>query len=138
MIRTKYYVESEFSTPHFTGPSELRVLGHWVSVEIGHYPIGILEVIDLVRRAQSEARFVPQDWNGNAHAATISTQGVEVENYFVQHLQGEFPLDAAVAVLHDFWDYYVLGRPEKAGDAWYEYVRKNGRNPLAGLRDITV
>jgi hypothetical protein len=138
MIRTKYYVESEFSIPHFTGPSELGTLGHWVSYEIGRRPIDILEVIGLVRRAQSEARFVPQDWNGNAHAATISTQGVAVENYFVEHLQGEFPLDSALAVLHDFWDYYVLEHPEEAGDAWNEYVRKNGWNPLAGLRDIAA
>lgn len=56
----------------------------------------------------------------------------------MKHLQGEFPLEAVLAVLRDFWDYYVLGHPEEVGDAWNEYVRKNGRNPLAGLRDITV
>ncbi|MFF9210206.1 MULTISPECIES: hypothetical protein [unclassified Streptomyces] len=137
MIRTQYYAENEVSMPQFTGPSALRVLGHWVSDEVGLYASGILEVIDLVRRAQSEGRFVPQNWDGNTHAATISAQGVEVENYFVKDLQGRFSLNEALALLHDFWDYYVLRYPEKVGDAWHDYVRENGRNPLAGLRDIT-
>jgi hypothetical protein len=41
-------------------------------------------------------------------------------------------------VLLDFWDYYLLVHPEDVVSYWNEYVKEHGRNPLAGLRDITV
>lgn len=95
-------------------------------------------MIDLVRLAQSEDRFSPKPWNGNAHAATISSQGIEVENYFVEHSQGTFPLEMALAVLLDFWDYCVLTHPEKDFASYCnEYAKENGRDPLAGLRKVS-
>lgn len=95
-------------------------------------------MIDVLRRARSEAPFTPQDWSGNAHGAIISAQGVEVEHYFVDRLRGEFTLDAALVVLRDLWDYHVQRRPEEAGETWNQYAEGTGRNPLAGLRDLTV
>ncbi|MFB7596737.1 hypothetical protein [Streptomyces sp. NPDC056160] len=139
MIRTQYYARDEkFRVPRYTGPAELKILGHWVTADIQLSPLAILEAIDLVRLAQSDPGFAPEDLDGNAHTATVSPQGVAVENHFVEHVKGEFPLDKALAVLLDFWDYYVLAHPEDVVSYWSEYVKENGRDPLAGLRDITV
>ncbi|MFF9814278.1 hypothetical protein [Streptomyces sp. NPDC014006] len=137
MTRTPYHFWNTFREPRFNGPEELSVLGYWAS-DIGEYPLNVVEVIDVVRRARSEVPFTPQDWSGNARGATISAHGVEVEHYFVTHLRGEFTLDEALIVLRDLWDHHVLRRPEEAGDAWSQYAGRTGRNPLAGLRDLTV
>ncbi|MEU6774186.1 hypothetical protein [Streptomyces sp. NPDC046759] len=138
MIRTQYYAQDEFGAPRFNGPAELKVLGHWVTSDIQLSPLAILEAIDLVRLAQSDPGFTPEDLDGNAHTATISPQCVAIENHFLEHVQGEFPLDKALAVLLDFWDYYLLVHPEDVVSYWNEYVKENGRDPLAGLRDVTV
>ncbi|WP_179023254.1 hypothetical protein [Streptomyces sp. IMTB 2501] len=42
------------------------------------------------------------------------------------------------AVLLDFWDYYVLAGSDDVVSYWNECVQENGRDPLAGLRDITA
>ncbi|AOR32986.1 hypothetical protein BFF78_19660 [Streptomyces fodineus] len=137
MIRTQYYARDEkFRTPRFTGPAELKVLGAWVSGDIQLSPLAILEAIDLVRLAQSDPGFSPEEMDGNAYTATFSPQGVAIENHFLEHVQGDFPLDTVLAVLLDFWDYYVLGRPEEVVPYWNEYVKENGRDPLAGLRNV--
>ncbi|WNM30242.1 hypothetical protein RKE30_07400 [Streptomyces sp. Li-HN-5-11] len=138
MIRTHYYMESEFETPRFNGPAELDVLGEWVTADIQLVGLSILEAIDLVRLAQSDPGFGPEEFGGNAHTATFSSQGVAIENHFLEHVQGEFPLDKALAVLLDFWDYYVLACPTDVVSDWNEYVKENGRDPLAGLRDVTA
>lgn len=139
MIRTQYYAEDEFRAPRFNGPAELKVLGQWVTADIQLSPHAILEAIDLVRLAQADPGFAPEEMDGNAHTATFSPQGLAIENHFVEHVQGEFPLDKALAVLLDFWDYYLLAHPEKnIASYWSEYVKENGRDPLAGLRDITA
>ncbi|MGW2643628.1 hypothetical protein ACWC2T_01680 [Streptomyces sp. NPDC001393] len=138
MIRTQYYAEDEFELPRFNGPAELKVLGHWVSGDIQLVGLSILEAIDLVRLAQADPGFTPEDLDGNAFTATISPQGVAIENHFLEHVQGEFPLDTALAILLDFWDYYALASSGKVVSRWNEYVKENGRDPLAGLREITV
>ena len=136
MIRTQYYAQDEFGLPLFNGPAELMVLGHWVTADIQLSPLSILEAIDLVRLAQSDPGFAPEDLDGNAHTATISPQGVAVENHFLEHVQGEFPLDKTLAILLDFWDYYVLAHPERdVVSCRSEYEKENGRDPLAGLRN---
>jgi hypothetical protein len=139
VIRTQYYAQDKFELPRFNGPAELKVLGHWVTSDIQLSPLAILEAIDLVRLAQSDSGFGPEDLDGNSSTATISPQGVTIENHFLEHVQGEFPLDKALAVLLDFWDYYLLACPgESIVPYWDEYVKENGRDPLAGLRDIRV
>ncbi|GGZ67704.1 hypothetical protein ACFOOM_11545 [Streptomyces echinoruber] len=138
MIRTKYYTQDEFRTPRFNGPAELKVLGQWVTADIQLSALSILEAIDLVRMAQADPDFPPEEMDGNAHTATFSPQGVTIENNFVEHVQGEFPLDTTLAVLLDFWDYYALARPTNIASHWEEYVKENGRDPLAGLREITA
>ncbi|MER5547089.1 hypothetical protein ACWD4N_04800 [Streptomyces sp. NPDC002586] len=138
MIRTQYYAQDKFRAPRFNGPAELDVLGYWVTSDIQLSPLAILEAIDLVRLAQSDPGFGPEDMDGNSSTATFSPQGVAIENHFLEHVQGEFPLDTALAILLDFWDYYVLAHPEDVVSYWSEYTKENGRDPLAGLRDITV
>lgn len=136
MIRTQYYAEDEFRTPDFTGPAELKVLGHWVSGDLQLVGLSILEAIDLVRLAQSDPGFTPEEMDGNAHTATFSPQGLLIENHFVEHVQGEFPLAKALEVLLDFWDYYVRARPANVVSYWNEYVKEHGRDPLTGLRNV--
>lgn len=138
MIKTRHYTESEFETPRFTGPAELKVLGHWVTADIQLDGLSILEAIDLVRLAQSDPGFAPEEMDGNAHTATFSPQGVAVENHYVEHVQGEFSLDTTLEILLDFWDYFVLACPGEVVSYWNEYVKENGRDPLAGLRDVTA
>ncbi|WNM30243.1 hypothetical protein RKE30_07405 [Streptomyces sp. Li-HN-5-11] len=113
MIRTQYYAQGDFGLPLFQGPAELNALGNWVTGDIQLSPLSILEAIDLVRLAQADPGFTPEEMDGNAHTATFSSQGVAIENHFAEHVQGEFLLDKALAVLLDFWDYYLLAHPEK-------------------------
>ncbi|MFJ9643137.1 hypothetical protein ACWEPM_03820 [Streptomyces sp. NPDC004244] len=136
MIRTKYYVENAFGVPHFCGPDELNVLGQWVTADIQLVPPSILEAIDLVTEAKANPGFVPEDLDGNAHTVTISAQGMRVENYFVEHVQGEYDLDDAFRVLLDFWDYCRQANPEDADSCRREYAHEHGRDPLAGTREL--
>ncbi|MFE9636058.1 hypothetical protein [Streptomyces sp. NPDC006463] len=136
MIRTQYYVQGPFGVPSFSGPAELKFLGQWVTADIQLVPLAILEAIDLVTAAQANPGFAPEDLDGNAHTVTIGPQGVRVENYFVEHVQGEFTLDDAFRVLVDFWDYCCLANPEKADSRRREYADEYGRDPLAGIRDL--
>jgi hypothetical protein len=131
-------MEDDSELPRFSGPAELKVLGHWVSGDIQLVGLSILEAIDLVRLAQSDAGFAPEDLTGNAFTATISPQEVTIENHFLEQVRGAFPLDKALVVLLDFWDYFTLASPDKCTSCWNEYVRENGRDPLAGLREITA
>ncbi|UUY46887.1 hypothetical protein NRK68_06455 [Streptomyces yangpuensis] len=135
MIRTKYYVEDAFGVPSFSGPAELNILGQWVTADIQLSPLSVLEAIDLVAEAKANPRFTPEDLDGNAHTVTISPQGVRVENYFVEHVQGEYTLDDAFRVLVDFWDYCCVANPQKADSRRREYVAEYGLDPLAGIRD---
>lgn len=134
MIRTQYYTQDEFGVPRFTGPAELKVLGHWVTSDIQLSPLAILEAIDLVKAAQEDAGVAPEDLDGNAHSVTISSQGVEVENHFVEHVQGRFTLDQSLRVLIDFWDYCCQAHPEEVDSYRREYAAEHGRDPLAGVR----
>ncbi|MFD8979042.1 hypothetical protein [Streptomyces sp. NPDC059564] len=135
MIRTKYYVEDAFGVPEFSGPAELNILGQWVTADIQLSPLSVLEAIDLMAEAKANPAFAPEDLDGNAHTVTISPQGVRVENYFVEHVQGEYTLDDAFRVLVDFWDYCCLANPQKADSRRREYAEEHGRDPLAGIRD---
>ncbi|MEU5065739.1 hypothetical protein AB0G95_17085 [Streptomyces virginiae] len=135
MIRTKYYEEGAFGVPSFLGPAELNILGQWVTADIQLSPLSVLEAIDLVAEAKANTRFTPEDLDGNAHTVTISPQGVRVENYFVEHVQGEYTLDDVFRVLVDFWDYCCMANPQKADSRRREYVAEYGRDPLAGIRD---
>lgn len=134
MIRTKYYVEDAFGVPDFSGPAELNILGQWVTADIQLSPLSVLEAIDLVAEAKANPAFAPEDLDGNAHTVTISPQGVRVENYFVEHVQGEYTLEDAFRVLVDFWDYCCLANPQKADSRRREYAEEHGRDPLAGIR----
>ncbi|MGW8332630.1 hypothetical protein ACWGLE_32580 [Streptomyces sp. NPDC055897] len=134
MIRTQYYVTNQFRVPFFSGPDELSVLGQWVTADIQLSPLSILEAIDLVSQAKADPSFAPEDLDGNAHTATISRQGVRVENHYVDHVQGEFSLDDAFRVLVDFWDYCCQAHPEKVDARRYQYAEENGHDPLAGVR----
>ncbi|MEU2393724.1 hypothetical protein [Streptomyces sp. NPDC007369] len=87
MTRTKYYVEGAFGAPSFAGPDELMFLGEWVTADIQLSPLSVLEAIDLVTAARTDPGFVPEDLDGNAHTATISPQGVRVENHCVEHVR---------------------------------------------------
>ncbi|MFE4870077.1 hypothetical protein [Streptomyces sp. NPDC056682] len=136
MIRTQYYVTNQFRVPFFSGPDELSVLGQWVTADIQLSPLSILEAIDLVTEAKANPGFTPEDLDGNAHTATISPQGVRVENHFVEHVQGEFTLDDAFRVLVDFWDYCCQAHPEKVDARRRQYAEENGHDPLAGIRDF--
>jgi hypothetical protein len=109
-----------------------------VTADIQLDGLSILEAIDLVRLAQSDPGFAPEEMDGNAHTATFSPQGVAVENHYVEHVQGEFSLDTTLEILLDFWDYFVLACPGEVVSYWNEYVKENGRDPLAGLRDVTA
>ncbi|MEU3723663.1 hypothetical protein [Streptomyces sp. NPDC031705] len=135
MIRTQYYVTNPFRSPFFSGPDELSVLGQWVTADIQLSPLCILEAIDLVTEAKANPGFAPEDLDGNAHTATISSQGVRVENHFVEHVQGAFTLDDAFRVLVDFWDYCCQAHPEEVDARRREYAGEHGRDPLAGIRD---
>ncbi|MEU8434975.1 hypothetical protein AB0F18_19030 [Streptomyces sp. NPDC029216] len=135
MIRTKYYAEDAFGMPDFSGPDELSTLGQWVTADIQLSPLSVLEAIDLVTEAKANPSFAPEDLDGNAHTATISPEGVRVENYFVEHVQGEYTLDDAFRVLVDFWDYCCLANPKKADSRRREYAEEHGHDPLAGIRD---
>ncbi|MFF3860293.1 hypothetical protein [Streptomyces sp. NPDC002209] len=136
MIRTKYYVEDAFGVPSFSGPDELMFLGEWVTADIQLSPLSVLEAIDLVTEAKANPGFAPEDLDGNAHTVTISPQGVRVENYFVEHVQGEYTLDDAFRVLVDFWDYCCLANPQKADSRRHEYADEHGHDPLAGIREF--
>ncbi|MFD3544283.1 hypothetical protein ACFWUW_01440 [Streptomyces sp. NPDC058655] len=136
MIRTQYYVQSACGVPTFSGPDELSFLGQWVTADIQLSPLSVLEAIDLVTEAKVNLGFAPEDLDGNAHTVTISPQGVRVENYFVEHVQGDYSLDDAFRVLVDFWDYCCLAHPEKSDARRREYADEHGRDPLAGIRDI--
>jgi hypothetical protein len=126
-----------FRTPEFIGPADLEVLGDWVTEDIQLVPYDILEAIDLVRLAQANPDADPEELSGNAFAATIGPQGVTIENHFVEDMQGEFSLGTVLDVLLDFWDYCVPGRPRYVAPAWERYVKESGRDPLAGLRQVT-
>ncbi|GHC50690.1 hypothetical protein LE181_25135 [Streptomyces sp. SCA3-4] len=136
MIRTQYYTEDVKDLPRFTGPAGLKVLGNWVTSDIQLVPPSVLEAIDLVTAAQADKGFAPEDLDGNAHTATVSPQGVAVENHFVEHVQGEFTLDDALRVLVDFWDYCCLAMPTQVDQHRRAYAEENGRDPLAGIRDF--
>jgi hypothetical protein len=137
-MKTRYYTRDEFGSPRFSGAPELKVLGHWVTADIQLSPLAILEAIDLVRMAQSDPDFHPEEMDGNAHTATFSPQGLTIEKNFAEHVRGEFSLDTALAILLDFWDYYVLTHPGKDLVTYCnEYEKENGRDPLAGLRKIS-
>ncbi|MFJ6720437.1 MULTISPECIES: hypothetical protein [unclassified Streptomyces] len=135
MIRTQYYVEKT-GTPFFCGPDELMFLGEWVTADIQLSPLSVLEAIDLVAEAKANPNFAPEDLDGNAHTVTISTQGVRVENFFVDHVQGDYTLDDAFRVLVDFWDYCCQANPGKADARRRQYAEEHGRDPLAGIRDF--
>ncbi|GAA2467400.1 hypothetical protein ACFPFX_10915 [Streptomyces mauvecolor] len=136
MIRTQYYVKDAFGVPEFSGPDELSTLGEWVAADIQLSPLSVLEAIDLVAEAKANPGFAPEDLDGNAHTVTISPQGVRVENFFVEHVQGEYTLDDAFRVLVDFWDYCCLAIPEKVDARRRQYAEENGHDPLAGIRDF--
>ncbi|MFD7628296.1 hypothetical protein ACFV7Q_20025 [Streptomyces sp. NPDC059851] len=136
MTRTKYFGTGAFGVPDFSGPAELSVLGQWVTADIQLSPLSILEAIDLVTEAKADPGFAPEDLDGNAHTATISPQGVRVENHYVEHVQGEFTLDDAFRVLVDFWHYCSLAHPDEVDSRRREYVDEYGRDPLAGIRDL--
>ncbi|MEV7544219.1 hypothetical protein [Streptomyces sp. NPDC089915] len=135
MIRTQYYVENQFGVPFFSGPAELKFLGQWVTADIQLSPLEILEAIDLVAQAKADPDFAPEDLDGNAHTATISPQGVSVENHFVDHVQGDYTLDDAFRLLVDFWDYCCQAHPDKVDARRREYAEEHGRDPLTGIRD---
>ncbi|MGW1200048.1 hypothetical protein ACWD4B_30050 [Streptomyces sp. NPDC002536] len=134
MIRTQYYAQNEFKVPAFIGPAGLKVLGNWVTSDIQLSPLAVLEAIDLVKIAQGDAGAAPEHLDGNAFSATVSPQGVEIENHFLEHVQGEFKLDQALQVLIDFWDYCCQANPEEAESYRREYADEHGRDPLAGVR----
>ncbi|WP_374778135.1 hypothetical protein OG756_40250 [Streptomyces sp. NBC_01310] len=136
MIRTRYYVENAFGVPDFSGPAELSILGQWVTADIQLSPLSVLEAIDLVAEAKANPAFAPEDLDGNAHTVTIGPQGVRVENYFVEHVQGVYALDDAFRVRVDFWDYCCLANPPKADSRRHAYAKEHGRDPLAGIRDF--
>ncbi|GHD67412.1 hypothetical protein ACWC98_19130 [Streptomyces goshikiensis] len=136
MIRTQYYVQDAFRAPSFSGPAELNILGQWVTADLQLVPLSILEAIDLVTEAKTNPGFAPEDLDGNAHTATISPQGVRVENHYVEHVQGDYTLDDAFRVLVDFWDYCCQAHPEKVDSRRREYAAEHGRDPLAGIRDF--
>ncbi|MEU9417454.1 hypothetical protein ACFWBH_24770 [Streptomyces sp. NPDC059999] len=136
MIRTEYYVEDAFGVPSFSGPAELNILGQWVTADIQLSPLSVLEAIDLVAEAKVNPGFAPEDLDGNAHTVTISRQGVRVENYFVEHVQGEYTLDDAFRVLVDFWDYCCRANPGKADSRRRQYAEEHGHDPLAGIREF--
>lgn len=122
--------------PFFCGPDELGVLGQWVTADIQLSPLSVLEAIDLVAEAKADPNFAPEDLDGNAHTVTISSQGVRVENFFVDHVRGDYSLDDAFRVLVDFWDYCCQANPAKAESRRREYAHEHGRDPLAAIRDI--
>ncbi|MFY4719893.1 hypothetical protein [Streptomyces sp. LaBMicrA B280] len=137
MIRTQYYTRDNKSrTPQFNGPTELTILGVWVSGDIQLSGYSILEAIDLARQAQANPDFTPEEMDGNAYTATFSHQVLAIENHFLEHVRGEFSMDAALAVLLDFWDYYARACPDEVAPFWKQYVEENSRDPLAGLRDV--
>lgn len=114
VFRTRYYTQGKFGVPSFSGPAELNILGQWVTADIQLSPLAVLEAIDLVTEANANPAFAPEDLDGNAHTVTISPQGVGVENYFVEHVQGEYTLDDTFRVLVDFWDYCCMVNPQKS------------------------
>ncbi|MET9362862.1 hypothetical protein ABZX93_18350 [Streptomyces sp. NPDC006632] len=136
MIRTQYYVQDAFGGPEFSGSSELSILGQWVTADIQLSPLSVLEAIDLVAQARADSGFVPEDLDGNAHTATISPQGVRVENHFVEHVRGDFTLDDTFRILVDFWDYCCQAHPEKVDARRRQYAEENGHDPLIGIRDF--
>ncbi|MBY8886642.1 hypothetical protein K7472_17470 [Streptomyces sp. PTM05] len=136
-IRTTYYTEDARELPSFTGPAELKILGHWVTSDIQLSPYAVLEAIDLARTAQANPAFEPESMDGNAFTVTFSPEGLVVENLYVDHVRGEFTLDQALRVLLDFWEYCRQAIPAKIEDRRREYLEDHGRDPLAGIRDPT-
>ncbi|MEV4437825.1 hypothetical protein AB0K09_02205 [Streptomyces sp. NPDC049577] len=136
MIRTEFYVEDEFRVPSFAGPSELKVLGGWITSDIQLSPLAILEAIDLVSAARANPAVGSEELDGNAHTATITGHGVTVENIYVDHVRGEFTLDQALRVLIDFWDYCCQAHSDEVDEYRRQYASENGRDPLAGIRDF--
>ncbi|MEU2516801.1 hypothetical protein [Streptomyces syringium] len=136
MIRTQYYTEDVNDLPRFTGPAGLSTLGEWVTADIQLSPLSVLEAIDLVAQAKANPGFTPEDLDGNAHTVTIGPQGVRVENFFVEHVQGDYTLDDAFRVLVDFWDYCCLALPGMVDARRRQYAEENGHDPLAGIREF--
>ncbi|MCD0483389.1 hypothetical protein LO771_13495 [Streptacidiphilus sp. ASG 303] len=130
MQRITDYYSLDGKAPRYTGPEELSVLGQWVDSDIQLSPYSVLQVLDLVRKAEQDVFAVTEEFGGNAHTTEISPKGVSIENDWVEHVRGTFTLDQALDVLLDFWEFCKVCLGEKSEQVHREWVAEHGRDPL--------
>ncbi|GCD39622.1 hypothetical protein OEIGOIKO_07478 [Streptomyces chrestomyceticus JCM 4735] len=133
MERVTEYFASDGGYPRYAGPNDLRVLGQWVTTDIQLAPNSLLEVAALVAAARRNPKAQVEEFGGNAHYAEISPDGVRIQNEHVDHVQGNFTVDQAAAVLSDFWNYCMAVIPQRAQEARNAFMAEHGHDPVPEL-----
>ncbi|MFI1205657.1 hypothetical protein ACH4VR_40610 [Streptomyces sp. NPDC020883] len=133
MERVTKYFATDGGYPEYVGPGNLRVVGQWVTADIQVDPYSLLEVLVLVAEAQRNPKAGVEEFGGNAHYAEISPGGVQIQNEYVEHVRGDFPLDQVADVLADFWEYCKSVNPERTRESYVRYVAEHGHDPIPGF-----
>ncbi|MFI7574363.1 hypothetical protein [Micromonospora sp. NPDC049497] len=124
-----FYRDSE-GYAAFRAEPRLKCLGMWMTgdVQVVHELC-----LDLLADLHDIAigRKEHESWEGNAWAAELSAQGVELQNLYVDDLKAHYPLRETQRVVEQYWR--LLTDDPDRDRAFAEWEKENGRpHPVVG------
>jgi hypothetical protein len=107
------------------------VFALWLLDDVQGDPAGLVRIADSVGRHMTDPAAEPEEFSGNAWVATVSRDGVDLENLFNDVVRESLPLPDAAAILKAYWDHLrSVQRPGPFDKAAAKFTTRAHRPPV--------
>ncbi|MFI7574364.1 hypothetical protein [Micromonospora sp. NPDC049497] len=126
----EFYWTERGRAEYRTGEDRLDCLGMWLVGDIQtdhHFCLDLLADLDDIANGRKEA----ESWEGNAWAAELSAEGVDLQNLWRDVLKAHYTLRETQRVVEQYWR--LLTDDPDRDRAFAEWEKENGRpHPVIG------
>ncbi|MGN9812321.1 hypothetical protein ACTMSW_23565 [Micromonospora sp. BQ11] len=126
----QFYWTERDRAEYRTDEDSLSHLGMWLVGDIQadhHCCLDLLADLDDIANGRKET----ESWEGNAWAAELSAQGVDLQNLYVDDLKAHYTLRETQRVVEQYWR--LLTDDPDRDRAFAEWEKDNGRpHPVVG------